>query len=153
MTRYSLPDFLRGRCSEDQYRKWLHRKAVAHLKRDRRRDNSATSVSAYKAAIHDAVLDGGEYDPYTGTPLVWELISTYDNRASKSGGREYKKRLADLPTVDHVGHGLGTPEFRICSWRTNGAKNDLSYEEFVLLCEAVLAHVAKQKKAGTMGTL
>lgn len=110
------------------------------MKRDRRRRNPVASVSIYKAAIHAAVLDGGEYDAYTGTWLEWELISTYSNGASKSGGREYKQTLADLPTVDHVGDGLGSPEFRICSWRTNGAKSDLSYQEFISLCEAVVAH-------------
>jgi hypothetical protein len=73
-------------------------------------------------------------------PLRWDLISKYDNAASSAGRRTYKGTFGDLPTVDHVGDGVGAPDFRICAWRINDAKNDLTYEQFVALCRAVLAH-------------
>ena len=59
---------------------------------------------------------------------------------SKALGRSYKKGLAALPTVDHIGDGIGEPNFVISSWRTNDAKHDLSLEEFLSLCTAVLKH-------------
>lgn len=91
-------------------------------------------------AIHAAVADSGGVDAYTGHPLRWDLISTYDNEQSKAGKRAYKKAFGDLPSVDHVGDGLGAPDFAICAWRTNDAKNDLPFDEFVTLCRAVIAH-------------
>jgi hypothetical protein len=98
------------------------------------------TVESYKRAIHDAVMQSEGLDAYTGLPLRWELISKYNNDATTAGRREYKSKFADLPTVDHVGNGVGPPDFRICAWRTNDAKNDLSHEDFVALCRAVLDH-------------
>lgn len=83
-------------------------------------------------------------DAYTGRPLRWDLISLYDNDDSKAGKRGYKAKFAELPTVDHVGDGLGPADFRICAWRTNDAKNDLTHEQFVELCHMVVSH-AKAK--------
>ncbi|MBX3249428.1 MAG: hypothetical protein KF901_19790 [Myxococcales bacterium] len=138
--KYELPQALVGRCEEETYRRWLDRKAAAHKRRDRGRGNSSASKEAYKIAIHTAVQRDGLLDAYTGRPLRWDLIGKYDNETSKLRGRHYKHELGDLPTVDHVGNGLGPPDFRICAWRTNDAKNDLSYAEFVELCKAVVAH-------------
>lgn len=95
-------------------------------------------------AIHEAVVASGGHDEYTGEELAWELISTYDNEQSKVGRREYTKSLALLPTVDHVGDGLAAPDFKICSWRSNDCKNDLSSEELLAFCRAVLAHHYKK---------
>jgi hypothetical protein len=67
------------------------------------------------------------------------LVSKYDNAESKEGKRDYKAQFALLPTVDHVGDGLGVADFKICSWRTNDAKDDLSLNEFVELCHRVVA--------------
>lgn len=138
--KYQLPSFLEEQCSQAAYERWLGRKATAHRKRDRARGNPSATRESYMAAIHEAVRASGGRDAYTGRPLRWDLISTYDNEASMTGGRAYKKSLGDLPTVDHVGDGLGPAEFRICSWRTNDAKNDLSYDEFVALCRQVVSH-------------
>lgn len=55
-------------------------------------------------------------------------------------GRVYKKQLAALPTLEHVGDGLGAPDFVISSWRINDAKYDLTADEFVLTCRSVLLH-------------
>jgi hypothetical protein len=43
-------------------------------------------------------------------------------------------------TVDHVTAGDTESSFKICGWRTNDAKNDLSHAEFLEVCKAVLAH-------------
>ena len=139
---YDLPPFLKGCCKQDEYQDWLGRKAATHRKRDLKRGNQDEKATrkGYKQEIHRAVCDSNGLDYYTGELLAWRLIGKYDNEKSRVGGRVYKKKLALLPTVDHVGDGLGAPAFRICSWRTNDAKNDLSEDEFVDLCKAVVSH-------------
>jgi hypothetical protein len=140
-TKWERPSFLQRQINQETYSKWLHRKAVAHVKRDRKRGNSKyATVSSYKAAIHDAVASSQGKDAYTGAQLDWKLLSCYDNASSKKQGRAYKKKFAKLPTVDHVGDGLGKPRFVIASWKTNDAKSDLPIEEFLALCRAVLKH-------------
>ncbi len=135
----AMPSFLEGVVEPEAYEHWLIRKAAAHVKRDRKRGRKCTG-SAYRAAIHRAVVRSGGKDAYTGEKLDWHLMSTYDNEHSQRGRRAYKARFALLPTVDHVeGEATGT-KFEICAWRTNDAKNDLSLESFLDLCQKVLAH-------------
>ena len=138
--KYILPEFLKDKCSESDYKKWLSRKAGAHVKRDRKRGNKTAKISIYKEAIHDAVLRSNGQDAYTGKSMDWINIRKYNNDESKNKGRNYKKQFGDLPTVDHIGDGTGDPEFEICSWRTNDAKNDLTYDEFKELCRQVLKY-------------
>jgi hypothetical protein len=139
MKKYQLPEFLASEVSQAQYERWLHQKAVAHVRRDRKRGNKAATIGGYKVAIHKAVEDSEGRDAYTGERLDWTLISQYDNDKSKSGRREYKARFALLPSVDHATHGTGPADFKICAWRTNDAKSDLSYQQFVDLCRKVVA--------------
>ncbi len=134
-----MPPFLDGIVQADAYERWLTRKALAHVKRDRKRGSSVTSA-LYKEAIHAAVLLSEGRDAYTGEMLDWHLISTYKNDDSKAGKHAYKKGFALLPTVDHVDAGATEASFRICSWRTNDAKNDLSPKEFLELCSSVVKH-------------
>ena len=140
MRKYELPEFLAALVTQSDYEKWLSRRAAAHVWRDRKRGNIAAAVEAYKAAIHRAVMLSAGRDAYTGEALAWEKIGKYSNAESKAHGRHYKATLALLPSVDHVGDGLGEADFKICAWRTNDAKNDLSREEFVDLCRRVVAH-------------
>ncbi|MSO70605.1 MAG: hypothetical protein EXQ88_01075 [Alphaproteobacteria bacterium] len=133
--KYQLPAFLEGRIPQPRYEEWLHRKAAAHVKRDRRRGNRRAAQETYKVEIHQAVRDSAGMDFYTGEALDWLLISKYNNNESKKGGRQYKAKFSLLPTVDHVNDGLGLPDFKICSWRFNDAKNDLSLQEFIELCK------------------
>jgi hypothetical protein len=137
--RYQVPDFIKGNCDQAKYSRWLHRKAAAHARRDRKRDIACT-ITRYKAEIHAAVCSSGHLDFYTGEPLDWSLVSTYDNKSSKSGRTKYKKTFALLPTLDHTIDESGRPKFVICSWYVNDAKSDLSIEEFYRLCERVLKH-------------
>jgi len=139
MRLFDLPPFLDGVVTREAYIRWLQRKAAAHIKRDRKRGNESGSVSEYKRAIHHAVCASKGRDAYTGEELDWGLISKYDNQESKQGRRDYKARFALLPTVDHLGDGTGPADFKICGWRTNDAKGDLSLEEFVVLCARVMA--------------
>jgi hypothetical protein len=139
-TQYELPTFLLNICSPDAYKRWLHRKAMAHFKRDSKRGIKNISCVSYKKAIHKAVIDGGQFDAYTGEPLDWSLISKYNNEDSRTGKREYKKQFGNLPTVDHFDGGYDHPTFKICSWRLNDCKNDLNLDEFIEVCRNVLKH-------------
>lgn len=136
--KYECPAFLLSKLTHEAYVRWLHRKALAHAKRDKKRGNNAVTNEAYKIAIHRAVVESRGFDAYTGEFLSWELVSKYDNSASKAGRREYKAKFVLLPTVDHVGDGRGAADFKICAWRTNDAKSDMSLEEFVGLCRKVV---------------
>lgn len=138
--KYSLPPFLAGIVTQDTYERWLRRKAQAHVRRDRLRGNVTAIGEVYREAIHSAVLESGGRDAYTGESLDWKLISQYDNDQSKAQGRQYKRHLALLPTVDHVSDGLGSANFKICGWRTNDTKNDLEISEFLSVSQAVLEH-------------
>ena len=146
--RYEFPVFLTDRVEPAVYSRWLQRKAAAHVKRDRKRGNENATIAAYKQAIHEAVIASNGRDAYTGEELNWQLISQYDNEKSKALGRSYKKELAALPTLDHVGDGRGKPDFVISSWRTNDAKHDLTLEEFLSLCAIVLKHHGFSVTAG-----
>jgi hypothetical protein len=144
--KFERPNFLPAVVTQAKYDYWLYRKALTHARRDRKRGNSTSKVAAYKLAIHTAVCRSEGRDAYTGEELSWTLISKYDNESSKQQRRAYKAQFALLPTVDHVGDGLGPADFRICAWRTNDAKSDLPYDEFLGLCQRVVAHLSKEDK-------
>jgi hypothetical protein len=144
--KHSMPKFLDGVITPEAYERWLGRKAAAHVKRDRKRGHTAATGAAYKEAIHAAVLVSEGLDAYTGEGLKWELISKYNNEESKAGRHGYKAGFALLPAVDHVDAGATEASFRICSWRTNDAKNDLAPEEFIELCKRVLINAGYSVK-------
>ena len=137
--KHSLPVFLETIVTEGVYQRWLFLKARAHVKRDRLRGHTCTGAG-YREAIHATVLESNGLDAYTGEALNWLLISTYDNEASKEGRHGYKAGFALLPTVDHVDAAAIAASFKICGWRTNDAKHDLSITAFMELCRAVLLH-------------
>lgn len=140
LRKYQRPDFLSSKPTQISYENWLDGRAAAHVRRDKKRGNTTATNESYKVAIHRAVLQSGGRDHYTGELLDWTLIGRYSNAESKAKGRHYKATLALLPSVDHVGDGLGEADFKLCAWRTNDAKNDLSHDEFVALCRRVVAH-------------
>lgn len=143
MRKYQKPEFLDDTVEQNAYEQWLHRKAMAHVKRDRGRGNTTATNEEYKIEIHRAVHESKGNDFYTNEPLDWSLLSKYNNEDSKKYGREYKKKFALLPSVDHIDDGKGPANFNICAWRTNSAKNDLTYSEFIELCSLVLTTANK----------
>jgi hypothetical protein len=146
LRKYQLPEFLSGVVEQFAYDRWLARKAAGHVKRDRRRGNAVAMIESYKVAIHKAVGLCGGIDDYTGEKLRWDLIGKYSNVESQSGRRAYRATLSLLPTVDHVGDGLGAASFRICGLRTNDAKSDFGDDEFIEFCQRVIAHWASKKR-------
>lgn len=141
--KYERPSFLIGKISQATYSYWLRSKSKTHFGRDKKRGNTAITNEKYKMAIHLAVSQSSGNDQYTGEALDWSLVRKYDNEKAKKGGRKYKATFALLPTIDHCDDGLGPANFKICSYRTNDAKHDLSYSDFVDLCRRVIAHAER----------
>ncbi|NLO91728.1 MAG: hypothetical protein GX410_07035 [Elusimicrobia bacterium] len=135
--KYELPAFLIGVLEQAGYAKWLQGRAMAHVRRDKKRGNTMATVAEYKTAIHAAVCRSAGKDAYTGEALDWSSLGTWNNSLSEKGRREYKAKFAQLPTVDHVGDGTGPADFKICAWRTNDAKSDMKADEFIALCRKV----------------
>jgi hypothetical protein len=123
--KHQVPDFLQE-VRREAYARWLERKAAALDIRDRNRGNTTAPPALYRVAIHKAVERSGGRDAYTGERPDWSLLSTYSIVELGAGKRRYKARFALLPTVNHVGDGIGEADFEICAWQTNDAKSDLS---------------------------
>ena len=138
-----LPVFLKGKLIHEEYVNWLKRKAVSLRRRDKRRykklgkDKPLASLSRYRNKIHEAVISSEGRDYYTNEELSWNKIGNYNNEESKKKGRQYRREFYDLPTIDHY-DSENELDFRICSWIVNDCKSDLSYDDFLQLCEKVL---------------
>jgi hypothetical protein len=130
MSLYPLPSFLKGRVTPGQYAKWLDGRAVGCLRKDRKRKRpyaSQSNIKLYKALIHLAVVSAGEYDPFTGEKLAWELVGTWvgANRKSPEDAPEmFEGQYALMPTIDHK--DPDALEFEIVSWRINSCSAALS---------------------------
>ena len=150
MRKYERPHFLPTSVTQANYEKWLRGRATAHVRRDKKRGNVTATIEAYKSAIHDAVVRSEGRDHYTDESLDWSLLGSYSNEESTANGRHYKAGLALLPSIDHVGDGLGEADFKICAWRTNDAKHDLTHDDFVALCRRVVAHFDRSALAAPL---
>ena len=139
------PDWMPASC-QLAYPRWVQRKAVTLCKRDQKR-GGVGNVQQYRLAIHAAVLACEGRDHWTGEPLDWELIGTDENNEAAARKGAHKKHHALLPTIDHR---TNTPEadFVICAWRTNDAKHDMTPEELLAFCRAVIAHSPNWLSAG-----
>jgi hypothetical protein len=133
---YPLPTFLAGRCTEPVFIKWLNVKADSLLTRDKKREKPyafGVTQAAYKELIYKAVMQSGPLDPYSGDPLAWELIGTWDPNADHSVN--YAKQFSLMPTVDHITQDA--LDFEICSWQVNECKSYMAPEEFIGFCDKV----------------
>jgi len=141
---YSLPEKIKGQCDEETYNRWLYRRAASLRKRDKKHSvSNLYSLKEYRDKVHEAVLNDADVDAYTGERMNWSLISTFDNSQAREGGKQYRKTFANMPTVDHDIDGKGMLRFRICSWRTNDSKNDLTVNELKTFCIKVLQYQEK----------
>jgi len=139
---YFLPDFLQGRITGVWYNRWLTRKAKYIIAEDRKKHRPCAqnaTAQQYKGLIHAAVWNSGRFDPFTGDTLGWELVCTWDDANVKNPDPGLMKRYALLPTVDHIDQYAITPAFEICSWLVNRCKADQTPEEFVAMCERIVA--------------
>jgi hypothetical protein len=145
---YMLPPFLQGVVSLKDYRDWLDHKANHLWVRDnklKRPYAEENTKMVYKQSIHQAVLDGGEFDPYTGEKLNWGLISKKRTLKKEEFVNDYLHTYAMHPAVDHI-----NPEefgFEICSWISNESKSSMTPDEFVEFCQKVAAFRGQAKNS------
>ena len=123
--------------SDTEFHDWVMKKGYSLYQRDLKRTNEKFkyNYNDYRQKICEAIKmapDAGK-DYYTGEKLDWNLIGKYKNSDAKQNGKAYKRKFALMPTVDHI-NAEAKPEFVICSWRMNDAKNDLSECGFTKLC-------------------
>jgi hypothetical protein len=141
-SKYQLPDCLKElHVDETAFVRWLHRKAVAHVRRDRQRGHQDVAVSRYKDQILRAVEEAGGRDFYTGKLLDWNRISKWNNDDASAKGGEYKRQFWNLPTVDHEDPRNPRSPLRLCSWQVNDAKNDQTIEELLKLADDIRIHI------------
>lgn len=145
MRKWTLPACL-SELDEDAFRKWLRRKAMAHVRRDKSRGFMSANVPDYMAAILSAIEDCGGCDHYTGEPLDWRLIGQWRNIEAAERRGEYRREFWNLPSVDHDFTDPNNPVFHICSWRMNDSKSDQTIEEFLALADAVQRHMKVSRK-------
>jgi hypothetical protein len=126
---------------KENLKEWLDRRALSLYKRDKRREAGTFeyTVMQYRDAICDAIIkmSSCSKDSYTGEELDWSLIGKYNNEEARKGSKQYKKRFAKMPTVDHK-NAEPEPNFLICSWQTNDIKNDMTLVELKKWCELFL---------------
>ena len=124
--------------SFDKFSEWVMKKGYSLYQRDLKRTKEKKfkyTYTDYRSKICEAIQnipDAGK-DYYTGKKLNWDLIGQYNNSDAQQEGKAYKRKFALMPTVDHI-NAEAKPEFVICSWRMNDAKNDLSEFAFTKLC-------------------
>mgnify|MGYP000885937038 CR=1 FL=1 len=123
------------------YKKSLNCIAVAITKMDKKSGGTYQMKEAMDA-IDSAFHRCCGTDPYDGMPLDGELLATYDNAARQVGGVAYKREFSRLPTVLHI-NADPVAEFEIVSWQTNDAKGDMTPEEFIGYCHAVVAKASR----------
>lgn len=146
--KYRFPDCLREQnVDEAAFLRWLHRKAQAHVVRDRERGLQGISVAKFKEAILRAVVEAEGRDYYTRQLLDWHLISTWDNVKASQKRAMYKREFWNLATIDHDFADRDKPVFHLCSWRLNDSKGDQTIDELLALTDAIRAH---QNAAGVL---
>ncbi|MDD5674055.1 MAG: hypothetical protein PHC61_07830 [Chitinivibrionales bacterium] len=145
------PAYLNGILTKFQYHKLLHSRADSLHRRDqklKRRCAQRYSIADYKQKIHEAFVSGGQFDPYTGQALRYDLIGSWknDSSAQKSLLRlarrcgVFNKEFYLYPVVDHLNPDSGVLQFQICSWLSNACKYCLTPAEFIDFCKSVAAY-------------
>ena len=151
MYKYQPPNFLeKFNIDRVKYNHWLDRKSKSLYRRDigRFKDlKEKYSRKSYKEAIHEAVINSDGKDFYTGEVLQWSKISEYDNEKSSAQRGVYRKKFSYLPTVDHYDVESEILNFKICGWRTNDSKSDMSYIDYIKLCQLVLNENKRKRQA------
>ena len=105
----------------------------------------------YFTAVCKAIKSCEGKDYYTGKPLNWQITlePKKESPDREKQGVETAERQERV-TFDHLnGRNLEDLQFALCAGKTNDAKNDLTEDEFLALCEAVYNY--KKSKSGPSG--
>ena len=131
MDDYDLPFWLQ--IPVQDYRRWLNRQAVALAKADRKRGGSYRVREAMQS-IHRACHACDGHDPYDGLPLRGGLLLP-------SAQSDQHQRCPA------VGHRQPSPvaDFEILSHQTKQAKGQLSAEDYLAHCRAVVQQAERRQ--------
>ena len=120
------------------YKQWLQRQAMIITKRDRKRGGSYRVKDAMDA-IHAATHRSKGIDPYDGQPMNGPLLDA-NNQSLSSNSSTRANQLASIkrcPTVKHA-RGALICDFEIMSRQTADAKGEMTAEEYLEHCRAVV---------------
>ena len=121
----------------DAYKRVLNREALGLTKRDRRR-GGRYPVKEALVAVHSAFHNCNGTDPYDGMPLEGEQLKPMNGNDRINNDFTCKKHLVRIPTVGHLHQGP-IAEFEILSRQTYIAKNEMTADEYLNHCKAVVS--------------
>ena len=117
------------------YKQWLQREALIVTKRDRKRGGSYRVKDAMDA-IHAAAHRSDGNDPYDGQPMNGFLLDPH-NTTNSSKDAQQMASTRRCPMVKHA-RGELICDFEIMSRQTGEAKGEMTAEEYVEHCRAVV---------------
>ena len=123
--------------TSDDYKRILNLEAIYLTKRDRRR-NGRYQVKEALVAVHNAFHNCNGTDAYDGMPLEWEQLKPKKGSDRLGINFTCKKHLRRMPTVGHL-HQEPIAEFEILSRQTYTAKNEMTADEYLNHCKAVVS--------------
>ena len=119
------------------YKRVLNREALSLTRRDRRRGGTYQAKEAIMA-VHKAFHNCDGTDPYDGIPLDGEQLMPINRGDRLNSSLTRQKCLKRMPTVGHV-HQKPIAEFEILSRQTHKAKNEMTSDEYLSHCRAVVS--------------
>ena len=135
ISHFKQPKWLK--LTPDNYKRILIREALCMKKRDRRRDGRY-QVKEALAAVQNTFHNCNGTDPYDGMPLEGEQLKPKKGSDRLGINFNCKKHLRRMPTVGHL-HQEPITEFEILSRQTYIAKNEMTADEYLNHCKAVVS--------------
>ena len=132
---FNPPSWLK--LTPDAYKRVLNREALTLTRHDRRRGGNY-QVREALVAVHNAFHSRDGTDPYDGKPLDGEQLITINRSDQRGSNWSTKKHLQRMPTVGHL-HQQPIAEFEILSRQTHQAKSEMTAEEYLNHCRAVVS--------------
>lgn len=132
---FNPPSWLK--LTPDAYKRVLNREALTLTRRDRRRGGNY-QVKEALVAVHNAFHRCDGTDPYDGMPLDGEQLTTIKRSDHHGKSLSTKKHLQRMPTVGHL-HQHPIAEFEILSRQTHRAKSEMTTDEYLNHCRAVVS--------------
>ena len=140
MSNYEPPIWVKSESTN--YKRWLNKMANRVVKHKRKYGESH-NVKQTMDSIHQAMQLSDGIDPYDGTMMKSELIDTYMMKGCTLDANS-KKEFFRMPTIKYQSIEQSCV-FEIMSMQTNEAKGEMSHEEYLNHCRAVVNHYRVEK--------